>query len=217
MKEIIIGRNGTQPFAIRAEGVSGRHAMLTVGDDGSMTLRDLDSKNGTFVLDRETRRFNRVETVVIDRDTLVRLGPDDTIRSYQFVVRQLFKADQDDYSEEFQELRRRWRDLTVHRETLEERITVSAFIPVAVSVVLLVATFLLPESMSVNVRMNLMRCVMMVPALLSPVISLYGRRKLRQLTREMHEAMICPNPACRHTLTEDEIRRGQCIKCKKHI
>ncbi len=217
MNEIVIGREGTQPFPIKADGVSARHASLTTRDDGTLLLKDLGSKNGTYVYDEVSHRFNRIEFCIVHHETIVRLGSDDTIRSYRFAIRQIFKSDQNDYSEEFQRLRHRWREFEAERVRIERWSYICAFIPIVISVILLVGTFFLPDSMSVNARINVMRCVMMVPALLSPVVSIGGKKKLRKLNNEIKETMICPNPECRLPLSETDIKKGQCRFCKKHI
>lgn len=217
MKEIIIGRNGNQPFKITAEGVSAHHAQLTIRDDGIWQLKDLQSKNGTFVFDKNKHRFDRIDTRVIDANTLIRLGPDDTILCYQFMASRLVKENQDDFSVEFQTLRRKWDEVQMKKEKLEKQITRKSFLPVAISVILIGLTCLLPESWSVNVRMNAMRAVMLIPSLLSPFLNFSSRKQAKALSQEIKETFVCPNPACGQPLSEIEIKKGICSKCKKHI
>lgn len=66
--ENVLGRDLDADVFIDAVGVSRRHAVIVVDDDGAM-LRDLSSKNGTFV------NGTRVTTAVpLLDDTEVRLG-----------------------------------------------------------------------------------------------------------------------------------------------
>ena len=46
MKEVIIGKEGTQKFPINNSRVSRQHAKITVSDSGQWTLEDLNSTNG---------------------------------------------------------------------------------------------------------------------------------------------------------------------------
>ena len=216
MKEILIGRNGNQPFKITAEGVSAHHAQLTIRDDGTWILKDLNSKNGTFILDKDRHRFERVDARAIDASMLIRLGPDDTILCCQFMARRLLKTE-GDYTEEFQELRSKWGEFQAKKEKLEKQITRKSYLPVGFSVVLIGLTCLIPESWSVDVRMNAMRAVMLIPALLSPFLNTSSRKQAKALSQEIKETFVCPNPACGQPLSETEVKKGLCTKCKAHI
>lgn len=217
MKEIIIGRNGNQPFKITAKGVSEQHARLTIRDDGKWLLKDLNSTNGTYIFNRGTHQFDRIGMKTIDENTLIRLGPDDTMRCYQFTARQLVKKNQEDFSAEFQELRQKWNEIQTKKENLERQTARMAFIPVGLSLMLIGFTCILPESWSVDVRMNAIRGVMLVPSLLSPFLNSSNKKRLKALGEEIRETFVCPNPDCGLPLSEIEIKKGQCYKCKKHI
>lgn len=217
MREIIIGTNGNQPFKITAEGVSAQHAQLTIRDDGKWVLKDLHSKNGTYIFNRDTHQFDLIEVKIIDANTLIRLGPDDTIRCYQFTARQLVKENQTDFSTEFQELRQKWNEIQVKKEKLERQTARMTFIPVGLSLILMGGSCILPKSWPVDVRMNAIRTVMLIPSLLSPFLASSNRKRLKRLGEEIKETFVCPNPDCGLPLSEIEIKKGQCIKCKKHI
>lgn len=217
MKEIVIGRDGNQPFKITAEGVSAHHARLTIQDNGKWLLTDLGSRNGTYVFNQHTHQFDLIEVKIIDENSLIRLGPDDTIRCYQFIARQLVKENQEDFSVEFQELQRKWHDIQNKKEQLERQITRKAFLPVGLSLVLMGLTCGLPESWSADARINAIRAVMLVPSLLSPYLNSSGRKQQKKLNEEIKEMLVCPNPDCGLPLSESEIRKGRCAKCKKHI
>lgn len=78
--EIIVGREGDQPFTIDNAGVSRRHVKLTDCGNGSYIIEDLGSSNGTFVNDQKV--IKRTITVT-DK---VRLGP-----TYALNFQQVFK------------------------------------------------------------------------------------------------------------------------------
>ena len=85
MKQIIIGREGNQPFTITDDYVSRRHAIFTYDDvvPGNMTLTDISS-SGTFV--RIGNQFQQVSQCNVDATTEVRLGP-----KYTFRISSLFQ------------------------------------------------------------------------------------------------------------------------------
>lgn len=86
MRKITIGKNGDQPFVIDSEMVSRRHAELIVADDGTITVRDLGSTNGTFVK-LKNGEFRRIEKCKVKSGATLRLGPD-----YQVRVADLLQA-----------------------------------------------------------------------------------------------------------------------------
>lgn len=76
-KQIIIGKEGNQPFALRDPKVSRRHAVLMIDDNGQLQLQDKQSTNGTFIYNGQ--QFVRIQPLKYYRvspDTMVQLGPD---------------------------------------------------------------------------------------------------------------------------------------------
>ena len=67
--ENLIGRDAGADVRIDALGVSRRHAVIVVHED-VVTIRDLSSKNGTFVDDVQVR-----SVVVLTKEADIRLGP----------------------------------------------------------------------------------------------------------------------------------------------
>lgn len=207
-QKIIIGREGNQPFPITQDGVSGRHASLTIRADGTWILEDLNSTNGTYIRNKDFV-FERVGRKVIEKDTIIRLGSDDTIRSLQFMAVRLV-ANPKDFSFEFGLLKSKWNGLMERRDKLEKQIALMSYLPVGASVLLLGATI------SVN-DIHVIRGVMFLPSMLSPVINTFGKKKLKKLNEEVKNTFVCPNPNCGMPLTETEVKQGKCLKCKAHI
>lgn len=87
MRQIIIGREGNQPFAINDEYVSRQHAIFTYDEvTGVMTLTDRSRPEaGTFV--KMGNQFQQISQCNVDATTDVRLGP-----SFIFRVGQLFQT-----------------------------------------------------------------------------------------------------------------------------
>lgn len=75
--EIIIGKEGNQPFAIGDPNVSRQHAKLVADENtASLILTDLNSTNGTFIHDGTTyMRLYPNQPYKVGYDTMIRLGP----------------------------------------------------------------------------------------------------------------------------------------------
>ena len=210
MKEIIIGRKGTQPFKIVAEGVSAQHAALTIRDDGKWVLKDLDSTNGTFVRN-EAFRFERIGKRVIGKNTVIRLGCDDTIRSIQFSAIQLVKDKPDDYSYEFNVLRENWDVAMKKKDAIEKKVNMLSFAPIVAYVIVVIGT------LPFDVDAVMLRCFLFVPTMLAPFINKYGKKKIKELSYEMKNTFVCPNPQCSLPLSETDVKKGKCPRCNCHI
>ena len=87
MRQIIIGREGNQPFAINDEYVSRQHAIFTYDErTGLMTLTDKSRPEvGTFI--RMGNQFQQISQCNVDATTDIRLGP-----FFTFRVGQLFQT-----------------------------------------------------------------------------------------------------------------------------
>ena len=89
MRQIIIGREGNQPFTINDEYVSRQHAIFTYDETtGIMTLTDKSRPEvGTFI--RMGNQFQQISQCNVDATTDIRLGP-----FFTFRVGQLFQTPQ---------------------------------------------------------------------------------------------------------------------------
>ena len=87
MRQIIIGIEGNQPFAINDEYVSRQHAIFSYDEStGLMTLTDKSRPNvGTFI--RMGNQFQQISQCNVDATTDIRLGP-----YFTFRVGQLFQS-----------------------------------------------------------------------------------------------------------------------------
>lgn len=87
MKQIVIGREGNQPFAINDDYVSRQHAIFTYDETtGVMTITDKSRPEvGTFV--RMGNQFQQISQCRVDVSTDVRLGP-----YFIFNIKQLFQT-----------------------------------------------------------------------------------------------------------------------------
>lgn len=117
--EIIIGRRAQQQFVIpdSCDAVSRQHARFWVDDNGNWFIDDLTGGrgNGTFVRD-STGAFRRIQTKMIDRDTVIRLGCGGH-HSFTFYANRIIAPT--NYSYEFDLLQRQMRELRQEQATIE--------------------------------------------------------------------------------------------------
>jgi rubrerythrin len=71
--EIVIGREGNQPFRITEMSVGRKHAKLTVLADGQLQLEDLESKSGTYIIPPGGQKRKVIKTIITP-DTRLFLG-----------------------------------------------------------------------------------------------------------------------------------------------
>ena len=79
--EILIGKQGNQPFVLSESSISRKHAIFRLDETtGNMTLQDHNSANGTYIL-APNNTFKRISgAVVVNPHTIVRLGAKYTFR-----------------------------------------------------------------------------------------------------------------------------------------
>ncbi len=77
-RQIVIGKEGTQPFAIHDPKVSRRHATLYIDETTQvMTLVDNGSTNGTYVYNGTSFvRLCANQPYTVTSDSMIQLGPD---------------------------------------------------------------------------------------------------------------------------------------------
>ncbi len=76
-RQIIIGKEGNQPFALYDPKVSRRHALLQADDNGRLFLIDNNSTNGTYIYNGYA--FERIAPNTpypVTPESMIQLGPD---------------------------------------------------------------------------------------------------------------------------------------------
>lgn len=85
---ILIGKQGQQPFKLTESSISREHAILHIDEaTGRMTLIDKNSTNGTWILANDGTFKRLTKEVTVAPDTLVRLGA-----QYTFRIKEVLKA-----------------------------------------------------------------------------------------------------------------------------
>ena len=213
MKEIILGKNGEQPFKITQNGVSRQHAKIIIDNDDIWWLEDLKSTNGTFVRDEGNGKLMPVLKLRITPMTFINLGPDNA-KGCGFYARQVLAENQGKYQEEYrylQDIADRYEQKMERVEKNMKKIRIAG--PLISIVMLLLSIYLeiyLPQSMRLNIY--LMRTSMFT----SLFSALYdGTSIRRRLEKEFHRFSKCPNPECSGHLRISDVRDWQCPRCRK--
>lgn len=204
---IIIGKEGDQKFKITGNMVSRKHAQVDIDDNGTWTLQDLGSANGTFIRDANGT-FMRVDKVIITPDTFICLGPDNS-QGCMFYACHLLSPE-DDFYHEFKLLAGYARTFTAEYAKVEKR---SFFIMkgiACVSLLMLGISFAVEQSIGIN--------LLRIGTALSTLYSLFANPKkdLMEINEKASNFYRCPNPGCSHKLTAKDIENCQCPRCRAH-
>lgn len=200
--EIIIGRNGNQPFPINNAGVSNLHAKMSVVDD-LWILEDLDSTNGTFIQDKDGI-WQRIAKKQITPDTVIRLG-DTSVNGITFWASRLQKKESDDYAEEFACIASLNDALEEEKKELQKKARLKKLIPSIVQMAIILGTLPLKN-------MWVVRGAMIVGSFVNVLIDYNG--PLTALLEKKRRLLVCPK--CGKPLTDFELQRCQCSNCKVH-
>ena len=86
--DLIIGKQGNQPFKLTESSISRQHALFHIDEaTGKMTLKDSNSTNGTWILARDGKFKRLVGDAPVGLNTLVRLGASTTFRIKDLLVK----------------------------------------------------------------------------------------------------------------------------------
>lgn len=214
MKEVIIGKEGTQRFAINGERVSRQHARITVTDSGDWILEDLNSTNGTYIIneDDELVQIKRMNVTEFTRIVLA----DQTSMGFTFYAHHILEDDPKNYQQEFRQI------LQIHEKAVMEKANIDAklqkknmmkFLPGFVSALIgLVLTLLLP----LHQKVYGVAVTAVFTTILQALINVYIGKdsKLRTFNSKYAGKLNCP--CCSKPLSEIEFKNQMCSRCKAH-
>lgn len=214
MKEVIIGKEGTQRFAINGERVSRQHARITVTDSGDWILEDLNSTNGTYIIneDDELVQIKRMNITEFTRIVLA----DQTNMGFTFYAHHILEDDPKNYQQEFRQI------LQIHEKAVMEKANIDAklqkknmmkFLPGFVSALIgLVLTLLLP----LHQKVYGVAVTAVFTTILQALINVYIGKdsKLRTFNSKYAGKLNCP--CCSKPLSEIEFKNQMCSRCKAH-
>lgn len=214
MKTIILGREGNQPFPIKdMDGVSRKHAQITIMDNGDCFLEDLGSSNGTTIRDEKTGKLIPIgRKRMITPMTFIFLGPNNS-RGCCFFAKQAVSYG--DFTEEHQYLIDKEEEYDSRIQDLERKIKLMR---IAGPIIVICAVFLITcipfISNLLGSHAMEIRCML---SILSGIIpTLYdGASRKKRIAKKFECWHYCPNPCCSNILTSKEIKNMKCSKCKK--
>ena len=210
MRTIILGKEGSQPFPIKADGVSRQHARVTIDETNGWMLEDLDSSNGTYVRDEENGELRRVVKIKITPMSFICLGSDNA-KGCSFYARQVLKENYGNFTHEYEYLNEKEDDFDRQIEELEKTVVKQKKLIFLLNILVVIVSLI--PSIDSEVRMNMLRIIPTVYAGFAAFYDASSKKKLINTTREKFH--YCPNPLCSNKLKSSEIRDMKCTKCKK--
>lgn len=220
MKQIVIGKLGTQPFKLDDPCVSSKHAVLTVKDDGSITLVDSNSTNGTYIYDglNFVKLKPKMEYPVTE-DTFIRLGP-----NTQFHVKKAIPPEEaydiKHLKHIFNHYNSQKLELQAKSQSISSMRSMTIVIPVVVvSGVTLIVTQILGDEHKVLAFVS--SAVVAVIALVGLLWYVSYRNKKNLIDQNKNEQYfkrnyVCPKCHISHATQpyENILAAGRCPKCK---
>lgn len=196
--EIVIGKDGQQPFEIDTPGVSRRHARIVI-DNGIWTLEDLNSTNGTYVQDEQTGEYVRIGKKIISPITRIRLGNDTVTGGITFSARKAVpEMAGKDYKKEFEHINELYEELQEEIERLrkkkKQRQILIALLPMAL--------MFLSIPMKGSTGMWFMRGSLGLTSVLS--LLFVNNEKERMLMERNERLLVCP--CCGKPLNKYDIK-----------
>lgn len=216
MKTIILGKEGNQPFPIKNDfdGVSRRHAKITINDYGDWFLEDLNSMNGTYVRDENTGDLVPVTgKKQITPMSFILLGPDNS-KGCGFFAKQAVSYG--DFTEERKYLFAKEQEFEEKLDKIEKWVKWQGIIKTTFPVVMLVfASIIIPEGTMSQTALWIGRLfAAAVPTVL--FLCFYNPADKKKTIKDLREKFShCPNPCCSNKQTSKEIKNFKCSKCKK--
>lgn len=212
---IILGKEGTQPFRITNNCVSSKHAKITISDKGKWYLEDLGSTNGTFFRKETDSQLIRIGNgqFEITPMTFICLGPDN-IQGCRFYARQALKENHGDYSEEYRLLGDIYDRYTNQLQKIETNTKLIRWAGQGINAILLAVSFCISDNPNSQKSMYLiLRCGIAATTFATMLYD--GAASKKKLEEKRKRLCKCPNPACNHILTPDEINDMRCQICKQ--
>lgn len=210
-KEYVIGRMAASAVKVPLDkdGVSGRHAMISINDDDVWMLQDLDSTNGTYVRDGDGE-FHRIYSKCISEKDVVRLGGGGA-GSFVFVAHRV-TDDSDSYAYEFRQLRKLLVAQRAAETSLERRNELYGWLSKLSGLAAIGLCAGLDALCGINIdaytRYFLIACAPVAVGL-----AFAGRSKsMKKLRKKREKILVCPK--CGKPLSEYDIEDGQCSRCK---
>lgn len=216
VEEYIIGRNSESVVKVPAEkvGVSSRHIKITIFENGTWEIEDLNSANGTFLKDNKGN-FQRVYKKIISENSVIRLGQEGH-DSFVFTAHRVVTSDTS-FVYEFKQLRKQLKAMLEEEGLLERKNQrnmkiVKAASPIAL-VLCVIAQYGIPglrERADINLWIS--RIAMGVAPFVIGIFFGVDTQAVKALKQKRVKLLTCPQ--CGYPLSEFDIQNMQCTRCK---
>lgn len=214
--EYIVGRSFESPVKVPAEkvGVSGKHVKITVKDNGTWELEDLESANGTFLKDKNGN-FQRVYKKIISENSIIRLGQEGH-DSFVFTAHRVIASDSS-YVYEFKQLRKQLKSIIEEEAVLERKNQRNIKIVKAASPIVLALCVLaqygipgLKEKADLNLWISRI-AIGVAPAVVGAFFGI-DTQAVKAIKQKRAKVLTCPQ--CGYPISEFDIQGMQCSRCK---
>lgn len=242
--ELLIGKEGNQPFKIADPYVSKKHAKLSLLPDGSYVLEDLNSMGGTYLLG-EKGDVRQIIKCTVKPGTKIRLGGqyivsiNDFLPYFEGVAEEERKKQEEEKRKseesrkirdeeertvrEFSRLKKVYEDYLRDKIDLQRNMAVKNFyrsLPSVISTLLFGLTMLLGENEWVATFRPFIGLLMVVFIGITTFQMYQGQKeqpaKMEELNRQFMIDYVCPK--CRNFLGfipfEALVNKKQCPVCK---
>lgn len=208
-QEYLLGRSHSETVKIPSTkvSVSGTHAKITVSDDGTWELEDLNSPNGVFIRD-ENGDFQKVFKKQINESSIIRLGKGGA-DSFVFTAHRILCSD-DSYSYEFHQLRKQLKRQLEEEAQQEKKVFLHGWIAKLSGIISIGLTYVISKDMDPLVRCSITGAM---PAVLG--LAFIGDGSVtKSLKKQRAKLLRCPK--CGHPISDFDIENRQCSRCKAH-
>lgn len=208
-QEYLLGRSHSETVKIPSTkvSVSGTHAKITVSDNGTWELEDLNSPNGVYIRD-ENGDFQKVFKKQINESSIIRLGKGGA-DSFVFTAHRILCSD-DSYSYEFHQLRKQLKMQLEEEAKQEKKVSLHGWITKLSGIIAIGLTYVISKDMDPLVRCSITGAM---PAVLG--LAFIGDGSVtKSLKKQRTKLLRCPK--CGHPISDFDIENRQCSRCKAH-
>ena len=220
--EVVVGQQGTQNFPVTNKFASRTHCRITYDAANRMfTVEDLDSANGTYIIDDnrgfENVKFYRVTKVTVPHGTWLNLGGTEVGQGQRVLVDRVLMDDGNDYSPEFRLYTRKLAEYHAEEEALEQRAKTAqrkfTFLKLGMSVLFMGLIVILQSVVPWLNRPGVTMFASMGAMTFCSFFNWDGAKKAaKALKKNSQLYFLCPK--CGKPLSEFSINQQACINCK---
>lgn len=227
-KQIVIGRNGNQPFPLNDPKVSGQHAVLVVYENGQIQLTDTNSTNGTFIYNGKTFvRIQPHQPYNVTLDTMLQLGPETRFHVRKVIGERTPPPPTPEYDiSHLRKIYNKYTETKMALETKSSTINGLRSLTIVASVVagtagLGLARFLGYDNDVLIQGIMTASFLAVTVTILLIIINVKSKNLIREKNENEHMYSVkycCPNPKCHASFKgkvyENILSERRCPKCK---